>query len=48
MVTLELSDDDYVLFRTMSERELREKTNCTEVNTEQGNLINSITTWNQG
>ena len=30
----------------MSERELREKTSCTEVNTEQGNLINSTTTWN--
>ena len=34
------------LSRTMSERELREKTSCTEVNTEQGNLINSSTTWN--
>ena len=30
----------------MSERELREKTSCTEVNTEQGNLINRTTTWN--
>ena len=30
----------------MSEKELREKTSCTEVNTEQGNLINSTTTWN--
>ena len=30
----------------MSERELREKTSCTEVNTEQGNLINKTTTWN--
>ena len=30
----------------MSERELREKTSCTEVNTEQGNLINSSTNWN--
>ena len=30
----------------MSERELREKTSCTEVNTEQGNLINNNTTWN--
>ena len=30
----------------MSDRELREKTNCNEVNTEQGNLINSTTTWN--
>ena len=30
----------------MSERELGEKTNCSEVNTEQGNLINSSTTWN--
>ena len=30
----------------MSERELKEKTNCSEVNTEQGNLINSTTTWN--
>ena len=25
---------------------MREKTSCTEVNTEQGNLINSSTTWN--
>ena len=32
--------------RTMSERELREKTSCTEVNTEQGNLVNTTTTWN--
>ena len=30
----------------MSERELRGKTSCTEVNTEQGNLINKTTTWN--
>ena len=30
----------------MSESELREKTSCTEVNTEQGNLINKTTTWN--
>ena len=30
----------------MSERELREKTSCTEVNTEQGNLINNTTSWN--
>ena len=30
----------------MSERELREKTNSTEINTEQGNLINSSTIWN--
>ena len=30
----------------MSERELREKTSCSEINTEQGNLINSSTTWN--
>ena len=30
----------------MSERELREKTSCTEVNTEQGNLINKTTNWN--
>ena len=30
----------------MSEGELREKTSCTEVNTEQGNLINKTTTWN--
>ena len=29
----------------MPERELREKTSCTEINTEQGNLINSTTTW---
>ena len=29
----------------MSERELREKTSCIEINTEQGNLINSTTTW---
>ena len=33
------------LFRTMSERELREKTSCTEINTEQGNLVNNTTTW---
>ena len=30
----------------MSERELREKTSCTEVNTDQGNLVNKTTTWN--
>ena len=30
----------------MSERELREKTSCSEINTEQGNLINKTTTWN--
>ena len=30
----------------MSERELREKTSCDEINTEQGNLINSTTNWN--
>ena len=30
----------------MSERELREKTNCTGINTDQGNLINKTTTWN--
>ena len=30
----------------MSERELREKTSCTEINTEQGNLVNSNTNWN--
>ena len=30
----------------MSETELAEKTNCREINTEQGNLINSSTTWN--
>ena len=30
----------------MSERELREKTSCSEINTEQGNLVNSSTTWN--
>ena len=32
--------------RTMSEVELREKTSCTEINTDQGNLINSSTNWN--
>ena len=32
--------------RTMSEGELRERTSCNEINTEQGNLINSTTTWN--
>ena len=30
----------------MSEGELREKTSCTEVHTEQGNLINNTTAWN--
>ena len=35
-----------MLFRTMSERELREKTTCREVDTEQGNLINQTTSWN--
>ena len=30
----------------MSERELREKTSCTEINTEQGNLLNKTTSWN--
>ena len=30
----------------MSEGELREKTNCSEINDEQGNLINKTTTWN--
>ena len=30
----------------MSERELREKTSCSDINTEQGNLINTSTTWN--
>ena len=30
----------------MSEKELREKTSCSEINTEQGNLINSSTNWN--
>ena len=30
----------------MSEAELREKTSCTEINTEQGNLINTNTKWN--
>ena len=30
----------------MSEAELREKTSCTEINTEQGNLVNSNTNWN--
>ena len=25
---------------------MREKTSCTEINTEQGNLINTTTTWN--
>ena len=34
-----------ILSRTMSERELREKTSCTEINTEQGNLVNTTTTW---
>ena len=29
----------------MSEDELREKTTCTEINTEQGNLINTSTNW---
>ena len=32
--------------RTMSEGELREMTSCSEINTEQGNLINGSTTWN--
>ena len=31
--------------RTMSERELIEKTNCSEINTEQGNLVNTNTIW---
>ena len=30
----------------MSERELRQKTSCSEINTEQGNLVNSTTSWN--
>ena len=30
----------------MSEGELREKTSCSEINSEQGNLVNSSTTWN--
>ena len=30
----------------MSEGELREKTSCSEINIEQGNLINGSTTWN--
>ena len=30
----------------MSERELREKTSCTEINTDKGNLVNTTTTWN--
>ena len=30
----------------MSETELREKTSCSEINTEQGNLINGSTIWN--
>ena len=30
----------------MSEAELAEKTDCREINTEQGNLINNSTTWN--
>ena len=32
--------------RTMSERELAEMTSCREISTEEGNLINSSTTWN--
>ena len=36
-----------ILSRTMSERELREKTSCTtKVSIEQGNLVNKTTTWN--
>ena len=35
-----------ILERTMSERELRQKTSCSEINTEQGNLVNSTTSWN--
>ena len=34
-----------LFYRTMSEAELREKTSCTEINTEQGNLINTNTRW---
>ena len=30
----------------MTERELREKTSCAEINTEQGNLVNKTTSWN--
>ena len=30
----------------MSEVELREKTSCSEINTEQGDLVNSSTIWN--
>ena len=30
----------------MSEAELAEKTDCRQINTEQGNLINNSTTWN--
>ena len=30
----------------MSEAELAEKTNCREINTAEGNLINSSTSWN--
>ena len=30
----------------MSGSELKEKTSCREINTEQGNLVNSSTTWN--
>ena len=36
---------DVILTRTISERELREKTSCAEVNTEQGNLVNKTSTW---
>ena len=32
--------------RTMSERELREKTSCWEINREQGNLVNRSSNWN--
>ena len=33
------------LSRTMSAAELREMTSCSEINTAQGNLVNSSTTW---
>ena len=35
-----------LLSRTMSEEEMREKTSCREINTEQGNLVNTNTNWN--
>ena len=33
------------LSRTMSATQLREMTSCREINTDQGNLVNSSTTW---